>query len=178
MMTMTTIDPDTAADRLASATTELEQLQTLWDSLIWWERDAVLTAVFDLIFDIKDFDEHKARCETIQDIAEELSHQNSNDYPSEAALRADDGTLLYMGNPRLNRGQTIDILKQMPEEEIAKISAHIGTDADPEALISVMDRSMSAFYAIRNKVGDIVMQTQSHHAQAAFKSHYKLCDPE
>jgi hypothetical protein len=54
-------------------------------------------------------------------------------------------------NPRLPKGQCVDFIRQLPEKEIRSISAHIGMDADPEALVTAMDRSMSAFYAVRSR---------------------------
>ena len=180
---MTTITSDEAANRLETAIVELEDLQKHWDSLAWWERNASLENVFDLIFDIQYIPEYAKRCELIQDKAEELDVENMADYPSDEALKNDtEKSLLYAGNPRLNVGICIGLMQVLSPDEIEELASHMGIDSEDhlDVLLKLNNRSMSAYYSLRNKIGDMLMyqcsqaRKESLRCQKVFRTHYDL----
>jgi hypothetical protein len=156
---MTTITSEEAADRLETAIVELENLQKHWSDLAWWERNMSLEVAFDLIFDIKDVPEYAKRCNLILDKAEELDCENMKTYPSDEALKNDpDMELLYAGNPRLPQGVCVDLMQSFSEDDIAELAEYVGVEADTplDVLLTLNNSSLSTFYALRNRVGEMV----------------------
>lgn len=139
----------------ARAEQELVDLKKYWHMLAWWERDMSLDAVFDYIFDIKELPEFAARCEIIQDVAEELAFQNEANYPSDEDLAADtEMKLYYMGQPRLPHGQAVKILKAFTQEQVEGICFD-EVDYDVDDIVNAMFRSTAAFFAVRNSIGHV-----------------------
>ncbi|MEZ5334170.1 MAG: hypothetical protein R2741_02480 [Methanolobus sp.] len=149
---------DDAAETLERALVEMEDLKKFWKDLTWWERDASLEVVFDLIFDLAAVPEYKRRAEMIRDRAEQYAFQNESDYPSAEALAADENMeLYYAGNPKLPQGQAVKLLRTFPETDIADLARHIGADDNNtplESIIHATGRSLSAMFCIRNYVGE------------------------
>ncbi|GEM_PF-6745919 len=167
-ISMTAIDNDTAAVRLASATTELEDLRKYWSNLAWWERNMSLEAAFDCIFEVQNIDEYKSRCELIIDKAEELDVENMATYPSDEELENDtDMDLYYQGNPRLPQGMCVDLMQRFSSPEIAELADYMGVDAEEplDVLLELNNRSMATYYALRNRIGEMV-KGQIQYAQA------------
>lgn len=151
---------DEAAKCLRSAEIELQDLQRYWSGLCWWEREAALHNVSEQLEKIKDSD-YAFRCGLARDIAKELSVENEKEYPTSEELATDkNSVLLYAGQPPLNMVQAMELLKHLSKEDISALAAHIGTETNIKSLINVMDRSMSAFYAVRNRVGDIIRNAE------------------
>jgi hypothetical protein len=162
---------DEHSQHIESATQEMEDLKKYWKDLAWWERDAALNNVFDLIFEIQNIHEFKVRCQMIQAKAEEYAYMNEQDYPSEEELANDpEMDFYYAGNPRLCQGICVDLMQSFSRDDITSLASYMGVDAEEplDVLMKLNNRSTSIYFALRNKVGSMISE-QIHAAQVAGK---------
>jgi hypothetical protein len=153
-----------AASYFQKAEREMIDLKLFWDSLTWWERDISLTAIFDYLFELRDINEYKTRCQLITDMAEEYAFENESNYPTDEELGNDMDNDL---TPRLPQHLCVPLIQSFSPEDIAELAQYMGVEADEplEVLLTLNNRSMSAYYALRNRIGTIVKgQIQQAHS--------------
>lgn len=144
---------DHPAKCLRCAEVELQDLQTYWKSLCWWERESSLHHVSELLADIQE-PNYTFRFGLARDIAAELSTENESDYPAAA-----DTDIVLMGSPRFDRESCNDLLNQLSDENIMDICTHVGLEHAEDlriSLVCAMARSQAVFFAIRNKTYDLI----------------------
>ncbi|WP_319506921.1 hypothetical protein [uncultured Methanolobus sp.] len=149
---------------LKSAEAEYKDLKKYWSDLSWWERDEAIEAIMGYVEEYGPDSEApaawKERTSKLRVEAKKLYCENAPDRPSirEQVLDDKEKKLWYDGNPKLNWGRCMDAIKGLSHDEQVELAEYIGIsfidDSDvSQSLMCVTNRSLTAFYALRNRVG-------------------------
>jgi len=149
---------------LKSAEVEYRDLKKYWDDISWWERDEVIEAILEYAGEYGPASQAppswKERALKLRGEAKKLYCENASDRPSVAELVLDEEEkkLWFEGNPKLDWGRCMDVIHGLSTEEQVKLAEYINIsctdDSDVyQSLMCVGNRSLTAFCALRNKVG-------------------------